>query len=126
PLGGLLDTSSVGTHSFSVHAVDYAGAETTVTHTYTVFDTNPPTATIAPATRASSAASVRTRTATRSRPAGPGPSHSRSTPSTRPETTAAPASPTGLSTKTRRRSRSPRLQTARPTSWEARSRRPMR
>jgi hypothetical protein len=47
PLGGWLDTSSVGTHSFSVHAVDYAGAETAVTHTYTVFDTNPPTATIA-------------------------------------------------------------------------------
>jgi hypothetical protein len=47
PLGGWLDTSSVGTHSFSVHAVDYAGAETTVTHTYTVFDVNPPTVTIA-------------------------------------------------------------------------------
>ena len=46
PLGGLLDTNSVGTHSFSVHAVDYAGAETTVTHTYTVFDVIPPTATI--------------------------------------------------------------------------------
>jgi len=46
PLGGWLDTSGVGTHSFSVRAVDYAGAETTVTHTYTVFDTNPPTATI--------------------------------------------------------------------------------
>jgi hypothetical protein len=46
PLGAFLDTSSVGTHSFSVHAVDYAGAETTVTHTYTVFDVIPPTATI--------------------------------------------------------------------------------
>ena len=40
PLGALLDTSSVGTHSFSVNAV------TTVTHTYTVFDVIPPTATI--------------------------------------------------------------------------------
>ena len=47
PLGDFLDTSSVGAHSFSVHAVDYAGAETTVTHTYTVFDVIPPTATIA-------------------------------------------------------------------------------
>jgi hypothetical protein len=46
PLGDYLDTSSVGTHTFSVHAVDYAGAEATVTHTYTVFDINPPTATI--------------------------------------------------------------------------------
>jgi hypothetical protein len=46
PLGAFLDTSSVGTHTFSVHAVDYAGAETTVTHTYTVFDVIPPTATI--------------------------------------------------------------------------------
>jgi hypothetical protein len=47
PLGGLLDTSIVGTHSFSVHAVDYAGAETSVTHTYTVIDVIPPTTTIA-------------------------------------------------------------------------------
>lgn len=47
PLGSLLDTSSVGVHSFSVHAVDYAGTETTVTHAYTVFDVNPPTVTIA-------------------------------------------------------------------------------
>jgi hypothetical protein len=46
PLGASLDTSSVGTHTFSVHAVDYAGAETTVTHTYTVFDVVAPTATI--------------------------------------------------------------------------------
>jgi hypothetical protein len=46
PLGAFLDTSSVGTHSFTVHAVDYAGAETTVTHIYTVFDVIPPTATI--------------------------------------------------------------------------------
>lgn len=46
PLGAYLDTSSVGTHTFSVHAVDYAGAETTVTHTYTVFDVIAPTATI--------------------------------------------------------------------------------
>ena len=46
PLGDYFDTSSAGTHTFSVHAVDYAGAETTVTHTYTVFDVIPPTATI--------------------------------------------------------------------------------
>jgi len=45
-LGDWLDTSSVGPHSFSVHAVDYSGAETTVTHTYTVFDVIAPTATI--------------------------------------------------------------------------------
>jgi hypothetical protein len=45
-LGGFIDTSSVGTHTFSVHAVDYAGAETTLTHSYTVFDVIPPTATI--------------------------------------------------------------------------------
>ena len=45
-LGDSIDTSSVGSHSFSVHAVDYLGAETTVTHTYTVFDVIPPTATI--------------------------------------------------------------------------------
>lgn len=45
-LGGDLDTSSAGTHTFSVHAIDYAGAEATVTHTYTVFDVIPPTATI--------------------------------------------------------------------------------
>ena len=47
PLGELLDTSSVGTHSFTVRAVDYAGQETSVTHTYTVFDVIPPTASIA-------------------------------------------------------------------------------
>ena len=46
PLGAYLDTSSVGSHTFTVHAVDYAGAETTVSHTYTVFDVIPPTATI--------------------------------------------------------------------------------
>lgn len=46
PLGDYLDTSTVGTHTFSVHAVDYMGAEATVTHTYTVFDVIPPTATI--------------------------------------------------------------------------------
>lgn len=46
PLGDYLDTNTVGTHTFTVHAVDYAGAETTVTHTYTVFDVIPPTATI--------------------------------------------------------------------------------
>jgi hypothetical protein len=47
PLGDEIDTSSAGTHTFTVHAVDYAGAEATVTHTYTVFDVIPPTATIA-------------------------------------------------------------------------------
>jgi hypothetical protein len=46
PLGDWLDTSSVGTHTFSVHAVDYGGAETTVTHNYTVFDVIPPAASI--------------------------------------------------------------------------------
>ena len=46
PLGDYLDTSTVGTHTFSVHAVDFTGAESTVTHTYTVFDVIPPTATI--------------------------------------------------------------------------------
>jgi hypothetical protein len=46
PLGDYLDTSTVGTHTFSVHAVDFAGAEATVTHTYTVFDVIPPTATV--------------------------------------------------------------------------------
>jgi hypothetical protein len=47
PLGGWLDTSSAGMHSFSVRAVDYDGAETTVTHTYTVVDVIAPTAKIA-------------------------------------------------------------------------------
>jgi hypothetical protein len=46
PLGGPLDTSRVGTHTFTVRAVDYAGAENSVTHTYTVFDVLAPTATI--------------------------------------------------------------------------------
>lgn len=46
PLGEYVDTSSVGMHTFTVRAVDYAGAEATVTHTYTVFDVIPPTATI--------------------------------------------------------------------------------
>jgi plastocyanin len=45
-LGGYVDTASVGDHTFSVHAVDYAGRETTVSHTYTVFDVIPPAATI--------------------------------------------------------------------------------
>ena len=31
PLGDYLDTNTVGTHTFTVHAVDYAGAETTFT-----------------------------------------------------------------------------------------------
>jgi len=46
PLGEFLDTSSVGEHTFTVRAVDYMGAETVVTHTYTVFDVVPPTATV--------------------------------------------------------------------------------
>jgi hypothetical protein len=46
-IGDYIDTNNVGTRTFTVHAVDYAGAETTVTHTYTVFDVMPPTATIA-------------------------------------------------------------------------------
>ena len=46
PLGSFLDTSRVGDHTFTVHAVDYAGAETTVTHTYTVIDVIRPTITI--------------------------------------------------------------------------------
>jgi hypothetical protein len=46
PLGAYIDTGSVGDHTFTVHAVDYAGAQTTVTHTYTVFDVISPTASI--------------------------------------------------------------------------------
>ena len=46
PLGAYLDTQSVGTHTFTVRAVDYGGAETSVTHTYTVFDVIPPHVTI--------------------------------------------------------------------------------
>jgi hypothetical protein len=46
PLGSPLDTSSVGEHTFTVRAVEYVGAETAVTHTYTVFDVIPPVATI--------------------------------------------------------------------------------
>jgi len=46
PIGEPLDTSSVGEHIFTVRAVDYVGAQTTVTHTYTVFDVIPPTASI--------------------------------------------------------------------------------
>jgi hypothetical protein len=46
PLGAPLDTRSVGEHTFTVRAFDYVGGETTVTHTYTVFDVIPPVATI--------------------------------------------------------------------------------
>jgi len=46
PVGAYVDTTTVGTHTFTVHAVDYAGAETTVSHTFTVVDVIPPTATI--------------------------------------------------------------------------------
>ena len=113
PLGEFLATDSVGTHTFTVHAVDYLGAETTVTHTYTVFDTIPPAATIAtpaagaeypvgaqlqastPATmaravRRSSAASAPIRTVTRFRPTRQEPSASPSMPTTPRSTTAAP------------------------------------
>jgi hypothetical protein len=47
PLGTPLDTSSVGMHTFTVRAEDYAGAVTTVTHSYTVFDVISPRITIA-------------------------------------------------------------------------------
>src|SRR5438067_10610135 len=47
PLGAYLDTNRVGEHTFTVHAVDYVGVETTVTHTYTVVDTNPPAISVA-------------------------------------------------------------------------------
>jgi len=47
PLGSYIDTTSVGEHTFTVHAVDYVGAETTVTHVYTVIDVVPPAITIA-------------------------------------------------------------------------------
>ena len=46
PVGGYLDTSTSGWHTFTVHAVDYAGAEATLTTTYIVFDVIAPTATI--------------------------------------------------------------------------------
>jgi hypothetical protein len=53
PLGALLDTSRVGTWSFTVRAQDYAGTVTTLTHSYTVIDVIPPTITIvSPADRA--------------------------------------------------------------------------
>ena len=38
PVGAYVDTTTVGTHTFTVHAVDYAGAETTVSHTFTVVE----------------------------------------------------------------------------------------
>jgi hypothetical protein len=44
-LGDPVDTSTAGTHTFTVRAEDYAGAVTTETHTYTVFDTVAPTVT---------------------------------------------------------------------------------
>jgi hypothetical protein len=46
PLGSYIDTSSAGEHTFTVRAVDYAGAETVVTHRYAVFDVIPPVITI--------------------------------------------------------------------------------
>src|SRR6185295_8004032 len=45
-IGADIDTSVAGTHTFTVHAADWVGAESTVTHTYTVFDVIPPTATV--------------------------------------------------------------------------------
>jgi hypothetical protein len=43
-LGAYIDTNTVGPHTFSVRAVDYAGAETTVTHSYQVIDVIAPRA----------------------------------------------------------------------------------
>jgi uncharacterized UPF0146 family protein len=45
--GQLLDTSSLGSHAFSVTATDHAGNEQTVTRHYTVSDVTNPTITIA-------------------------------------------------------------------------------
>jgi hypothetical protein len=47
PIGAILETGSVGPHTFSVRAEDYVGAVLTVTHTYTVVDVIPPSITIA-------------------------------------------------------------------------------
>jgi hypothetical protein len=45
-LDDLLDTQSVGTHTFTVRAEDYAGAVTTVTDSYTVIDVVSPVVTV--------------------------------------------------------------------------------
>jgi hypothetical protein len=47
PSGSPLDTSTVGTHTFTVRAEDFDGAVTTETHTYTVVDVVPPRITVA-------------------------------------------------------------------------------
>jgi len=53
PLGALVDTASVGGHTFTVRAEDYLGAVTTVTHGYTVVDViRPAVAMAAPEDRA--------------------------------------------------------------------------
>ena len=44
--GDPIDTSTVGPHTFTVTATDYAGNTATATHTYTVVDGTDPTATI--------------------------------------------------------------------------------
>jgi len=46
PSGGFLDTSRAGTFTFTVHAVDSAGSESTMTQTYLIIDIIPPTVTI--------------------------------------------------------------------------------
>jgi len=47
PSGAQLDTSTVGTHTFTVRAEDFSGAVETETHTYTVVDTIAPQITVA-------------------------------------------------------------------------------
>jgi hypothetical protein len=47
PSGSPLDTSTSGTHTFTVRAEDFDGAVTTETHTYTVVDTIPPRISVA-------------------------------------------------------------------------------
>lgn len=47
PSGSPLDTSTAGTHTFTVQAEDFGGAVTTETHTYTVVDTVAPRVTVA-------------------------------------------------------------------------------
>ncbi len=42
PLGSPVDTQTAGVHTFTVHAVDFEGRESTAIATYTVFDITPP------------------------------------------------------------------------------------